>query len=223
MPPTPAIPGAHRRIILAGASGLVGGHLLNGLLSDESVVELHCIARRPLPLQHPKLRMHVVDLAMLPELPSADEAYLALGTTIKVAGSREAFRAIDHDANLAVARAAFEAGARRFGLVSAMAADKDSRVFYNRVKGELEDALTGLATTATVIARPSLLLGDRERLAQPGRPGEKIAQAIMTPLRWMLPRDYRPIAAEKVARALLAEVPASEGTRILSSGELQRY
>ena len=214
---------ANRRIILAGASGLVGGHLLNGLLADESVVEIHCIGRRPLSIQHAKVRMHVVDLSRIEELPAADEVYLALGTTIKTAGSREAFRAIDYDANLSVAKAAFDAGARRFGLVSAIAANKDSGVFYNRVKGELEDAIIRLAATATVIVRPSLLLGDRERLNQPGRPVEKIAERIMRPLQWMLPRNYRPVAAEKVARALLAEVPAGEGVHVIDSGELQRY
>ena len=126
---------------VAGATGLVGREILRGLLADETVAAVHALGRRPLALQHPRLTSHVVEFASLPTLPALDEVYLALGTTIKVAGSQAAFRAIDFDANLAVARAAKAAGARRVGLVSAMGADARSRIFYSRVKGELEEAL----------------------------------------------------------------------------------
>lgn len=212
-----------RRIALAGATGLVGGHLLNGLLADSSVAEVHVIGRRPISRQHAKLRMHVVDVRALPPLPPVDEVYLALGTTIKVAGSREAFRAVDFDANLAVARAALAAGARRIGLVSAIGAEAKSSVFYNRVKGELEAAVFGLDAEAIVIVRPALLLGGREQLGQPARAGEKLAQVVMVPLRRFFPRNYRPIEAEKVARALLTKVPVVKGTLVIPSGELQAY
>src|SRR6266481_703419 len=114
---------------------------MKGLLADDSVKNIHALGRRALDRQHSKLVYHVVDFVALPLLPPADEAYLALGTTIKVAGSQAAFRAVDFDANLAVARAAKAAGARRIGLVSAMGADAHSRIFYSRVKGELEEAL----------------------------------------------------------------------------------
>ena len=208
---------------MAGATGLVGGHLLEGLLADESVAEVHVIGRRPVPVSHAKLRMHVVDLRALPALPATDEVYLALGTTIKVAGSREAFRAVDYDANLAVARAAYDAGARRIGLVSAMGANAKSSVFYSRVKGELEDAVFRFETAATVVVRPSLLLGDRQRLGQPARRGETWAATIMNFLRVILPRNYWAISAEKVARALLTEVPSAKGVRVIASGDLQAY
>ncbi|BCU77698.1 oxidoreductase [Luteolibacter sp. LG18] len=223
MNPSDIIEPTARRIVIAGASGLVGGHLLAGLLADPTVVEIHLLARREIPLRHDKIRLHVVDFRDLPELPPVDEAYLALGTTIKVAGSRDAFRAVDLEANLAVAKAAFETGARRIGLVSAMGADKESSVFYNRVKGELEVALRDLPTDATVIVRPSLLLGDRKRLDQPPRLGEALATLVMKPLGFLLPRDYRPVEAGKVARALLAEVPRAMGWRVMGSGELQGY
>ncbi len=212
-----------RRVALAGATGLIGGHLLNGLLADGSVAEVHVIGRRAINREHAKLRVHVVDLRALPPLPPVDEVYLALGTTIKVAGSREAFRAVDFEANLAVARAALAAGGRRIGLVSAIGADAKSSVFYNRVKGELEAAVLQLAAEATVIVQPALLLGGREQLGQPVRAGEKLAQAVMVPLRMFFPRNYRPIEAEKVARALLAKVPVVEGTLVMPSGELQAY
>lgn len=212
-----------RRVALAGATGLIGGHLLNGLLSDETVAEVHVIGRRPIAREHAKLKMHVVDLRAIPPLPPVDEVYLALGTTIKVAGSREAFRAVDFDANLAVARAALAAGAQRIGLVSAMGADVRSSVFYNRVKGELEAAIRQLAAEATVIVQPALLLGGREQLGQPARPGETFAKVVMVPLRMFFPRNYRPIEAEKVARALLVNVPVATGALVIPSGALQAY
>jgi uncharacterized protein YbjT (DUF2867 family) len=214
---------AARRIVIAGASGLVGGHLLEGLLADPTVAEIDLLARRELPFRDSRIHSYVVDFRSLPQLPPVDEVYLALGTTIKAAGSRAAFRAIDLDANLAVAKAAFEAGARKIGLVSAMGAASGSSVFYNRVKGELEDALRQFDTHTTVIVRPSLLLGDRKRLDQPSRPAETLAQIIMSPLRLILPRNYRPVEAAKVARALFSEVPQATGLRVIPSGQLQRY
>ena len=141
-----------RKVLLAGATGLVGGLILQALLADAAVAEVHALSRRDLGIAHPKLRVHLVDFKQLPELPAVDEVYLALGTTIKVAGSQAAFRAVDLEANLAVARAAFAAGARRVGLVSAAAANAKSSVFYNRVKGELEDALKAMNFGALVIA-----------------------------------------------------------------------
>ncbi len=160
---------ATRRVVLAGATGLVGGHLLDGLLADETVAEVHVVGRRPIPVSHTKIRMHIVDLRALDPLPTADEVYLALGTTIKVAGSREAFRAVDYDANLAVAHAACQAGARRIGLVSAMGANAKSSVFYSRVKGELEDAVLRFETAATIVG-PALLVAGRPPAIGPANP-----------------------------------------------------
>lgn len=165
---------------------------------------------------------HVVDFAALPALPPIAEAYLALGTTIKVAGSQPAFRAVDFDANLAAACAAQVAGAKRLGLVSAMGADARSRIFYNRVKGELEDALADLRLEGLVIARPSFLAGDRESLGQPVRRGEEIALRMSRLLRFLIPGNYRSIAAADVAQALLRAVPAARGKQVLSSGQMQR-
>jgi len=212
-----------RRVLLAGATGLVGGHLLRGLLADESVTEVHVVGRRQLVRQHLKLSLHVVDFATLPSLPVVDEVYLALGTTMKNAGSREAFWAVDYAANLAVVEAGLKAGARRVGLVSAMGADARSKVFYNRVKGELEQAVLELAAGAVVIARPSLLLGDRQSLDQTQRPGEELAKFVMGALGFLLPKAVRPVQAAKVARALLTRVPQETGPIILSSAELQGF
>jgi uncharacterized protein YbjT (DUF2867 family) len=205
---------AGRTALVAGATGLVGRAILRGLLADDTVAAVHALARRDLGLTHDKLTAHGVVFTALPSLPRVDEVYLALGTTIKVAGSQSAFRAVDFDANLAVAKAARVAGATKLGLVSAMGADPRSRIFYNRVKGELEAALAELGFETLVIARPSFLAGDRGALGQPLRGGEK--------LRGWIPSNYRSIASEDVAGALLREVPRARGREVLLSGAMQR-
>jgi len=213
----------NRRVLIAGASGLVGGRILRLLLTDSSVGEVHALGRRALGITHSKLTMHRVDFRNLPRLPSVDEIYLALGTTIRVAGSREAFRAVDLDANLAVAKAGVESGARRVALVSSVGADARSPIFYSRVKGELEDALARLPIDALVIAQPSLLLGDRESLNQPVRVGERLATYLTAILRPLLPRRYRPVEADAVARALLSTLPSARRTTTLSYREITRF
>lgn len=210
-----------RTVALAGATGLVGREILRGLLADPSVSAIHLLGRRAPAASHPKITAHIVDFRSLPALPPVDEAYLALGTTIKVAGSQEAFRAVDFDANLAVARSALAAGAKRAGLVSAIGASARSGTFYSRVKGELEDSLSALAFDGLVIARPSFLAGDREALGQPVRRGEGVALAVSRLLGPLVPRSYRPVPAAAAAKALLNRVPIARGRSVVSSGELQ--
>jgi len=208
--------------LLAGATGLIGHELA---ASWTGPGELHLLVRRAVPAsgQAPPLqRVHVVDYTALPALPAADEAYCCLGTTIKVAGSQAAFRAVDFDAVLAFARAARQAGVRRFAVVSALGASPRSAAFYNRVKGEMEQALAGLGFASLVIVRPSLLAGDRSALGQPQRPGERLALTLTAPLAPLIPKAWRPITAVTVARAMrraLAE--ARPGVRIVESAELQ--
>jgi uncharacterized protein YbjT (DUF2867 family) len=211
-----------RTALVAGATGLVGGQILQALLEDRTVAAVHALSRRPLDVAHPRLQVHIVDVARLPALPQASEAYLALGTTIKVAGSQAAFRAVDLEANLAVARAAAAAGVRRVGLVSAAMANAKSSTFYNRVKGELEDALKAMDFTALVIAQPSLLLDYRDGLKQPPRAGERMAIPVAKLVAPLLPGAYRPVHARAVARALVKTVPAAEGTVVLPSDVLAR-
>lgn len=211
-----------RTALVAGASGLVGGFLLDGLLESPLYREVCSLGRRPLPKQHPKLTQRTVDFARLEEetLPAADDAFCCLGTTIKKAGSQEAFRAVDHDAVLAFARAARKAGARRFLLVSALGADKGSRIFYNRVKGETEEDLKAVGFESLILLRPSLLLGDRAE-SRPGERAAVVATKLLGPL--LRPFASRPIEATTVARAMLALArDAKEGTRVTPSGELQK-
>jgi len=213
---------AGRIAIVAGATGMVGKEILEGLLADQTVAVVHSLGRRAPAIRHPKLTAHVVDLAALPSLPPADEVYLAVGTTIKIAGSQAAFRAVDHDANLAVATAALAAGVRKAGLVSAMGANSSSRIFYSRVKGELEDALSRMPFEGTVIARPSMLVGNREILGQPTRRGEVLAETLGNVVGFLIPANYKPIKASAVAKALLSAVPSAKGKTVLLSGSMRR-
>lgn len=218
---SPASGASLRSVAVAGATGLVGRCLVRRLCADPTVGAVHALVRRPWGESHPKLQPLVVDFAALPPLPPVSELYLALGTTIKIAGSQAAFRAVDHDANLAVAQAALAAGARRVGLVSALGADARSRVFYSRVKGELEDALAALPFDGLVIARPSMLRGDRDALGQPVRPGEVWAARLDGLLRPLIPERLRAIAADDVAAALVRVVPSAQGRQVLDSDVMQ--
>jgi len=213
--------------LLAGATGLVGRALLVRLLAGERRQRVVVLARKPLPAtvaRDPRLTVLVGDMAALADDAGAiDDVYIALGTTIKVAGSEAAFRAVDHDLVVAIAQRARAAGARRLAVVSALGADRRSRVFYNRVKGEMEDAVGALGFESVVLARPSLLLGDRESLGQPTRAGEVWAARLLGPLLPIVPAGVRPIAAPVVAAAMVAALDqAGPGTRVLSSADLQR-
>ncbi len=211
-----------KTIIIAGTSGLVGHEILRLALGRADVSVVHSLGRRPALMDHPKLRHHTVDFGHMPPLPPADELYLALGTTINIAGNQAAFRAVDFDANLAVAQTAFTAGVRQLGLVSAMGADAGSRIFYNRIKGELEDALPALGFKGLVFARPSLLIGDRLALGQAARRGEAFGHTLGRLLNVLIPANYKPVAASAVAAALLAHVPLARGTEVLLSGQMRR-
>jgi uncharacterized protein YbjT (DUF2867 family) len=166
---------------------------------------------------------HTVDFAHLPEpLPAVDDAYIALGTTIKAAGSEAAFRRVDFDFVVNTARAARAAGATRLAVVSALGANARSRVFYNRVKGEMQAAIAQLGFESVLIAQPSLLMGDRAALGQPVRSGEVWATRLLAPVMWMVPRNVRPIPALTVAGAMLtATLAGRPGVHVLSSARMQ--
>ncbi|MFN3304045.1 MAG: hypothetical protein ACK44A_10015 [Roseateles sp.] len=196
---------------IAGATGLVG-RALRAELSQAIA-----LARRP------GAGLTVVDYtrpATFAALPAPRRLLIALGTTLAQAGSRKAFRAVDFDAVVTVARAARAAGATHCALVSALGADARSGLFYNRVKGEAEAALAALGFERLVIARPSLL--DGERPAQPHRTGEAWALRLSRPLAPLIPARWRPITADRVARALrLALDQPGPAVQVLESAQLQ--
>ena len=194
-----------RTALVAGASGLVGGHLLPLLLADRAYARVVALARRELPARHAKLEQRVVDFGRLDafsDIPRVDDVFCCLGTTIKAAGSQEAFRLVDHDYVLGLARLGARAGARRFLLVSALGADPASRIFYSRVKGDVEAAVRQLPYEGIQIFRPSFLMGDRPEARIAERLGIQLAR-VLAPLLVGRLRRYRPIHGADVARAMV--------------------
>ncbi|MGD2135551.1 MAG: NAD(P)H-binding protein [Gemmatimonadales bacterium] len=213
-----------RAALVAGATGLVGGHCLDLLLADPGYAAVHSVGRRPSGRTSPKLTEHIVDfadLANLTTIAAVDlSVFCCLGTTMRRAGSRAAFRRVDLEYPLALAHAARDVGARCFVVVSALGADPGGATFYARVKGELERELRAVGFPSLIIARPSLLLGDRTEF----RLGERVAAMLGRVVGSLLVgglRRYRPIHARMVARALgrLAD-ERPPGVRVVESHEL---
>lgn len=207
------------KVLLAGATGLVGGEMLHLLADDPSVTEIRALTRRPLPpiLPSAKVRQCLVDFDCLEkhgQLFNVDWVICALGTTMNKAGSRQAFRLVDFDYPLKIAQSGFAHGARHLLLVSALGANANSRFFYSRVKGDLEEAVGALGYPALTIARPSLLLGKRN---DDRRRGEEWAKRVS----WLMPRPLRAVQASVVARALLETAHAERpGKHILTNATL---
>ena len=199
----------NRRVLLAGASGLVGGMCLRHLTGGAAFDEIVAVSRRPLEVTDPRLRVVVTEFDRLEKSPAvpARAALCALGTTMARAGSREAFRRVDHDAVLAFARWARAGGAGAFVLVSSVGASAAARNFYLRVKGETEEAIAALGFSRVVFLRPGLLVGPRAEK----RPAERIAGAVMPVLAPLLAgplRRYRAVLADEVAAAMVTAATA---------------
>lgn len=213
---------------LAGATGLVGRALTKQLLAQHEL-QLHLLLRRAAPPTlpaSPRLHAHTVDVGrpnlLGAGLPAPDQVFISLGSTMAQAGSQQAFRAVDFDAVLNVARTAKAAGARSCAVVSALGADAQSKVFYNHVKGEAEQALRALGFERLVLARPSLLSGDRAALGQAARPGESWVLRLSQPLAPLIPARWRPIAADRVARAMCLAIAQDNGPLcVLESAQMQ--
>ncbi|MDP4263302.1 MAG: oxidoreductase [Bacteroidota bacterium] len=190
---------------IIGATGLIGGHLLQLLLDDPYFETVKILIRRPFPLTHPKLEKKLVDFndsdSLLVAMDNSDVIFCAVGTTQrKVKGDKEAYRKIDYDIPVKAARFCKMTGCETFVLVSSVGANSKSRNFYLKLKGEVEDAVASVGLNAVHIMRPSMLLGDRTE----SRPGEKIGKGIMNAISFLLPSKYKPIQAKKVAGAMLA-------------------
>ncbi|MCX5380285.1 NAD(P)H-binding protein [Streptomyces sp. NBC_00091] len=197
-----------RSALLVGATGLVGGQLLARLLRDPRYDRVTVLARRPLGLEHPRLDARVVDFAKLgaddlPAGPGETDVYGALGTTIRQAGSQEAFRDVDQHHTVRVAELARTSGATRIAVVSSVGAGSGSRAFYLRVKGDMEAEVTALGYPQTEFFRPSFILGRRPS----HRRGEGLgssAATVLAPLLAGPARPYRPVPAGRLAAAMIA-------------------
>ena len=200
-----------RTVLLLGATGLVGRHTLPLLLADVSVTRVVVMARRPLGISNPKLEELPFDLS---KMPHVDQILCALGTTMKVAGSEEAFRKVDYDYPLEAARIGLARGASHYLLVSSRGANPTSRIFYTRVKGEVEQALINAGYPGTTILRPSFLTGPRDEF--------RLGEQIVTRLAWLMPKSSRPIDASIVAAAAVALLRERRpGVQILESDEIR--
>ena len=202
-----------------GATGLVGSHTLALALDDPRVTSVVALTRRALPA-HPKLTTVVVDFDRLDPHAAwwqADAVICTLGTTMRAAGSKEAFRRVDHTYPLAVARLAHAHGTSAYVLNSAAGADTGSRFFYNRVKGELERDLEAASFVSLTFVRPGLISGKRAQF----RVGERLLEAVLKVAAPLLPTAWRVNPAPHIARALLnAAIDAQPGRRIITAHSL---
>lgn len=207
------------KLLLVGATGLVGSHVLRLALADERVSEVVAPSRRVLD-KHPKLFAPIVDFEVLPtdaDWWKADAVICALGTTMKQAGSKKAFRRVDHEYPLAVAKLARQHGTPTYVLNSAVGADATSHFFYNRVKGELERDLAECGFSSLTHVRPGLISGPRQEF----RLGERAAECVLTVLGPLLPKKWRTNSADNIAQALLeAAMVARPGVHIVRSDQL---
>lgn len=205
------------RLLIVGSTGLVGGHALAQALADARVAQVIAPTRRPLPVRHAKLENPVVDFDALPVEASwwrVDAVVCALGTTIRDAGSKVAFRRVDFDYVYDAATHARAAGARSFALNSSLGADPSAGNFYLRTKGEAETALASLGYPSLMLVRPSLIGGERERR----RPMEHLSMRLLRVLAPVVPSRYRVVPAERIAQCLLnAAIAAEPGVRIVES------
>jgi len=209
--------------LLVGSTGLIGGQLLELLLNDDRYSSVIAISRKPLSIINPKLTNVVCELRDLSDHGDqlkADDVFCCLGTTIKKAKSKEAFRAVDFDAPLLLTEISKELGAKKFILVSSLGANKNSGIFYNQVKGEVEEAIKQVGLDSIHILRPSLLLGARKE----ERTGEDTAKFFYKVFGFLAPKKYQAIESIKVARAMLAFAQLeSQGNFIHESIELQTF
>jgi uncharacterized protein YbjT (DUF2867 family) len=208
-----------KKLMLVGATGLVGGHVLQQALADPAVAQVVAPTRQSL-VPHAKLLNPLVDFERLPEDADwwrVDAVVCTLGTTIRVAGSQAAFYKVDHDHPLEVAYLARRHGAKAFALNSALGADVASRVFYSRTKGEIERDLQAVGYPSLTLVRPGLIGGQR----QEARPAEQWAVRVSKLLQPLLPRRYRVVPADRIAHHLLqAALAATPGVHVLPSEAL---
>lgn len=210
-----------RTALVIGGTGLVGGQLVTQLLSSEKYSLIKVLVRQPLDLIHPKL-VSVIFNFDRPDASQvkADDIFCCLGTTMKKAGSKEAFYKVDYTYPYEIAKMGLTNGAARFAIITAMGADAKSMFYYNRVKGDIEEALKQLGYETLLIFRPSLLVGHRPE----SRLGEKIGERLTAFFKFLIPAKYRAIEAKKVAKAMVAITSSNvKGTLIYESDVMQEF
>lgn len=205
------------QVLITGATGLVGGHLLRMLVSEPTISAITAPTRRPLADTQGVFNPHDPQLsdALAQVVDPIDTVFCCLGTTLRDAGSKAAFIHADYTLAVDTALTGLRLGAKHMLVVSAMGADPHSLFFYNRVKGEMEQALRAQAWRNLTILRPSMLLGERDK--------KRANEVLMAPLFRLLPGNWKSIDARDVARAMLSEAlaPSQEGVTVLPSAKLR--
>lgn len=206
--------------LVIGSSGLVGNHVVKILLKNNHYSQIKTVVRTSNETSHPKLEQIVFDFDK-PDISKieADDIYCCIGTTIKKAGSKEAFKKVDYEYPITIAQAAYNNGSKRFAIITAHGSNVNSKIFYNKVKGEVEHEITKIPFQTIIILRPSILLGKRKEF----RLAEKIGKIVSTALIWLLPGNIKPIKASKVANMMVTEmVKEQTGRFIIESKQMQK-
>lgn len=208
------------KLLLLGSTGLVGSHVLKQALADERISQVIAPVRTAAQISHPKLNTVILDFDNLPQnkdIWTVDVVICALGTTMQKAGSKTAFRKVDYTYPLEIAKITQQHGAKTYALNSAMGANANSLIFYNRVKGELENALKALNFDSLTLVRPGLIEGDR----QEHRFAEGLFIKISHAAQFILPKSLHTNHAENIAAALLqAVIQQPVGVQVISSKAL---
>lgn len=214
-----------KKAIIAGATGLVGSHLLEILLEEGKYDRIVSFVRRPSGMSHPVLRERLVafkDLDSMEFNSEVDDIYCCLGTTMSKAGSKKNFIQVDFDYPLKLAEIGLRYGAKRMFIISSMGANRKSMFFYNKVKGKLEEAISKLPFRSIGIFRPALILGDRNE----SRMGEEIAKNLISFIEPILPKSmskYKGVHARDIAKAMFDfSQLEDEGVQIIESDKIRK-
>ncbi|MGM0836638.1 MAG: oxidoreductase [Bacillota bacterium] len=214
-----------KNALILGSTGLIGSRLTNQILENSEYASVCTIVRRPTSIKHPKLKEIVIDFTRILDYIEefhVDEVFICLGTTRKQAGSKESFKKVDYDYVVETARLAKAQGVQRIAVVSAIGADSQSRFFYNKIKGQMEETVSSIGIPSTYFFRPSLLLGDRKEIRLGEKMGEWLGNAVQPILIGKL-KKYRSIEAEKVAKAMVAFMKNSKkGVHHVESDLIQK-
>lgn len=213
-----------KTVVLIGATGLVGSHLLQLAENDPDIGLIKVLSRRSIPYTHPKIQLEIIDFSDLDAFRSvimgSDIVFSCVGTTNKkVDGDKEAYRKVDYDFTVNAAKFCAEAGCSQFAFVSALGANSQSNNFYLQLKGQIEDEINQMKIDTISIFRPSFLLGDRKEF----RLGERIGILLMKPVSFLLPSRMKPIKARTVAESMLAATKSGrKGIGVYHYKEMKR-
>jgi len=214
-----------KKALLIGASGLIGSHCLQALLDDVYFTQIEVWVRKPLAIKHLKLKCIIRDLGDISQIPATDATHVfcCLGTTIKKAGTQAAFRKVDFDYVVEMAKLAERSHVTNFTLISSIGANPQSGNFYLCVKGQMEEAVKSCSIHSIIILRPSMLLGKRQEF----RIGEEVGKALMHALNFLFVgklRKYRGIQASAVAKEMIELAKeSSAGIRVVESDKIRKW